>query len=92
MELVGRRLHPHAKAEALRLLAQPDAAVVVPAHEAEVVGAEAEDGGIVDHAAALVAERPVDDLADREAPHVAGEGGLQERLRVGAEDLELAQR
>ena len=67
------------------------AAIVVAADPAELVGAVAEQGAVVDHAAVLVAHRRVDHLPDREPADVAGQRALQERLGVGAQHLELAQ-
>ena len=78
--------------EPLGLLLEPDAVVGVAADEAEVVLAEPEDGGVVDHPAGLVAHRRVADLADGEAADVAGERVLHEHLGVGPEHLPLAQR
>ena len=92
MQLVGRGLDPHLQAEPLGQLLQPDAVVLVAADEAEVVVAEPEDGGVVDHAAGLVADGRVDDLADRQPAHVARDRLLDQRLGVGAEHLPLAQR
>ncbi len=69
-----------------------DAVVGVAADEAEVVVGQPEHGGVVDHAAGLVAHRRVDDLPDRQLADVAGDRGLHERLGVGADDLPLAQR
>ena len=92
VQLVGRGLDPDLEAQLLGLLAQPDAAVVVATDPAEVVGPEAEGRAVVDHAAVLVAHGRVDHLSDRKAPHVAGQTVLHQRLGVGADHLELAQR
>ena len=92
VELVGGRLHPDAEARALRLLLQPDAVVVVAPDEPEVVLTEPEDGGIVDHAAHLVAQGRVDDLAHRELACITRDRGLHQRFGVGPEDLELPER
>ena len=54
--------------------------------------AEPEDGRVVDHPAGLVADRRVDDLADRQPADVARDRVLHERLGVRAEHLPLAQR
>ena len=82
----------HLEAELLGLLAQPDAAIVVAADPAEIVLAEPEQRAVVDHAAMLVAHGGIDDLADAELLHVAGQRVLQQRLGVRAGHLELAQR
>ena len=50
------------------------------------------DGRVVDHPARLVAERRVRDLSDREPARVARDRRLDQRLRVGAEHLPLAER
>ena len=92
VQLVGRGLDVRLEAEALGELLQPDAVVRVAADEAEVVVAQAEDGGVVDHAAGLVADRGVDDVADGQAARVARDRVLDERLGVGPEHLPLAQR
>ena len=91
VQLIGRGLDVRLEAEALGEVLQPDAVVGVAADEAEVVVAQAEDGGVVDHAAGLVADRRVDDVADGQAAGVAGDRVLDERLGVGSEDLPLAQ-
>ena len=89
---VDRGLHVHVdEPEAFGLFLQPDAHGIVACHEPEVVLAEAEHRALVDHAAVVVADRRVDDLAHRKATRVARDHGLGERLRVGAEHLELAQ-
>ncbi len=64
---------------------------IVACHEPEVVLAEAEDRALVDHAAVVVADRRVDDLAHGKASRVARDHRLREGLRVGAEHLELPQ-
>ena len=92
VELVGRGLHPGPHRLGLGQRGQVDAGVGVADDEAEVVIAEAVDGGVVEHAAGLVADRGVGDLADRELAHVAGHRALHQRLRVGPQHLELAQR
>ena len=92
VELVGGRLHPDAKARALRLLLQPDAVVVVAPDEPEVVLTQPEDGGVVDHAAGLVAQGRVHDLAHRELACVPRDRGLHQRFGVGPQDLELPER
>ena len=71
VQLVGRGLDPHLQAQSLGQLAQPDAVVLVAADEAEVVVAEPEDRGVVDHAAGLVADRGVDHLPHRQLADVA---------------------
>ena len=91
VQLIGRGLDVGLEAEAVGEVLQPDAVVGVAADEAEVVVAQAEDGGVVDHAAGLVADRGVDDVADGQAAGVAGDRVLDERLGVGSEDLPLAQ-
>ena len=92
MELVGRRLDPGAHRPGLGQLGQVHAGVGVAGHEAEVVVAEPVDGRVIEHAAGLVADRGVGDLTDRQLAGVAGDRPLDQQLRVGAEDLELAQR
>ena len=92
VELVGRGLHERLQAELLAQLLQPDPVVLVAADEAEVVVAEPEDGGVVDHPAGLVAHGRVDDLADRQPARVARDRVLDQRLGVGPEHLPLAQR
>ncbi len=92
MQLVRRLLDPHAEAEAVGLLAEPDAVVLGAPHEAEVRRVEAEDGAVVDHAARVVAERRVDDLPVGEPADVARHRRLQELLRVRPEHLPLPQR
>ena len=92
VELIGGRLDPHLEPLAVGDLAQPDAVVLVAADEAEVVLAEPEHGGVVDHPAGLVAQRRVDDLAHRQLADVAGHDALHERLGVGTQHLPLAQR
>ena len=92
MQLVGGRLDPHLQPEPVGDLAQPDAVVLVAADEAEVVLAQPEHGGVVDHAAGLVAQRRVDHLADGQLADVAGDHPLHQRLGVGAQHLPLAQR
>ncbi len=61
-------------------------------HESEVVLAQPEHRALVDHAAVVVADRRVHDLAGRQSPRVARDRGLRQRLRVGSQHLELAQR
>ncbi len=91
VQLVRRGAHPGLQAELLRLLAHPDARQVAAADPAEIVLAEPEDGAVVDHAAVLVGDGGVDDLADRELLHVAGDAGLDQLLRVRPRHLVLAQ-
>ena len=92
VQLVGGGLDPHLQVEPLGQLLQPHARIRVAADEAEVVVAEPEDGGVVDHAAGLVADRGVDHLPDREPARVARDRHLDQRLGVRAEHLPLAQR
>ena len=92
VQLVGRGLHPDLELVPVGELLQPDAVVLVAADEAEVVLAEPVDGRVVDHPAGLVADRGVRHLADREPPRVARDRALDQRLRVRAEHLPLAQR
>ena len=92
MQLVGRRLDPHAQAALVGDLLEVHAGVRVAADEAEVVVGDAEDRRVVDHAAGVVADGGVDDLADREPAGVARDRRLDERLGVRAQDLPLAQR
>ena len=92
VQLVGRRLDPHAQAALVGDLLEVHARVRVAADEAEVVVGHAEDRRVVDHAAGLVADRGVDDLADREPARVARDRRLDERLGVRAQHLPLAQR
>ena len=73
-------------------LLEVHAGVRVAADEAEVVVGHAEDGRVVDHAAGVVADGGVDDLADREPARVARDRRLDQRLGVGPEHLPLAQR
>jgi hypothetical protein len=92
VQIVRRLLHPRSEAQALGLLAKPDAAVLGAADPAEVVGAETEDRAVVQHPAGLVAHRGVDDLAVGESTDVARDGRLEEGLGVGPEHLELPER
>ena len=63
-----------------------------PPTKRKLSGAMPEHGAVVDHPARLVAHRRVDDLAVGEPADVARHRRLQQRLGVGAEDLELPQR
>jgi hypothetical protein len=92
VDLIGRGLDPDVQAQFLRLLSKPGAAVVVASDPSEGVGAHSKGGAVIEHTARLVADRRIHDLADRQAPHVARQRVLQQRLRVGAGDLEFAQR
>jgi hypothetical protein len=93
VQVIGGVLDPHpVQAELPGDLAQPDAVVLVAADEAEPVRGEPEDRGVIEHPPGLVAQRRVDDLPVRELPDVPGNRRLQQRLGVGPDDLELAQR
>ena len=92
VQLVGRRLDPDAlEPEPVGELLEVHAVVGVAADEAVVVGAEPEHGRVVDHPAGLVAHGRVDDLAVAQPRDVARHRVLDERPRVGPEDLPLAQ-
>jgi hypothetical protein len=65
VHLVGGGAHPGLEALLLRLLAQPDAAIVIAADPAEVLVAEAKQRAVVDHAAVFVAHGRIDHLTGR---------------------------
>ena len=90
-ELVRRGFDPGLETAGRRLVAQPFAGVFVAGDEAIAVGAHAEGHRIVDHPAALVAERRIGRLPFRQPAHVAGAGQLHQRLGIGPQHLELAQ-
>ena len=80
------------EAHVLGLLAEPQPAGIGAADPSEVVGAEAENRAVIDHAAGVVAHGGVDDLSDGQFADIAGQAGLEEQFGIRAGHLVLAQR
>ena len=91
VQLVGRGAHQHLQPQLFRLIAQPDAAVIVAADPAEIVLAQPEQRPVIDHAAVFIAHGGIDDLPLRQLFHVAGQAVLHQGLGIRPGHLPLAQ-
>ena len=91
VQLVGRGFDPGLEAALGRQVAQPFAVIFIAADQPEIVRPQPEHRAIVEHPAGRIAHRGIDHLPHRQLADVAGAGGLQQGLGVGAQHLELAQ-
>ncbi len=90
VDLIARGLEQNLRVRLRCLLLDPEHTRVIAADPAEVVIAETEQRAVIDHAAVLVADRRIVDLADGELPDVAREDALAETLRSRVREFRVS--
>ena len=91
-QLRGRIAHPRVQIFFMRLLPQPQPAVVVAADPAKIVVAQPKNRPVVNHPAVLITHRRIHHLPLRQFFDIAGDAPLHQRLRVRPGHLVFAQR